>query len=99
VGRREHEIGIQMAVGADQAAITRLVLANTCVLGLVGTLGAAAALLASRAVQSALYQTNASNPVILLSTILVLLAVMGVAPNVPTRRAVHVDPARALRAE
>jgi putative ABC transport system permease protein len=63
VGRREHEIGIRMALGADRRAIARLVLAPVCTLGAVGlTLGAAAATLAGRMLQGVLFQTNASNP-------------------------------------
>jgi putative ABC transport system permease protein len=100
VGRRGHEIGIRMALGADRRRIARLVLTQAYTLGLVGvTLGAVAAMVASRMLQSVLFQTNASNPITLLVTVAVLLAVVGAASYLPTYRATHVDPARALRSE
>jgi ABC-type antimicrobial peptide transport system permease subunit len=100
VGRREHEIGIRMALGADQRAIVRLVLTQVCLFGLLGVaVGIAAAMVASRALQSVLFQTNAFNPLVLLVTIVVLFTVVGAASYLPIHRAVHVDPARALRAD
>jgi putative ABC transport system permease protein len=100
VGRRAREIGIRMALGADRRMIARLVLTQAYTLGLAGvTLGAAAATVASRMLQSVLFQTNASNPITLFVTVTVLLAVVGAASYLPTHRATHVDPGRALRCE
>jgi len=100
VTRREREIGIRMAMGADRRMIARLVLAQAGALGLVGlTIGSIAAVAAARVLQSVLLQTSASNPAILFVTVLVLSAVIAVASYIPTRRAVRVDPAVSLRAE
>jgi putative ABC transport system permease protein len=100
VGRRAHEIGIRMALGADRRMIARLVLTEAYILVLAGvTLGATAAMVASRMLQSVLFQANASNPLTLFVTVTVLLAVAGAASYQPIHHATHVDPARALRGE
>jgi ABC-type antimicrobial peptide transport system permease subunit len=80
--------------------IARLVLTQAYTLGLAGvTLGATAAMVASRILQSVLFQTNASNPITLFVTVTVLLAVVGAASYLPTHRATQIDPAGALRCE
>ena len=80
--------------------IARLVLTEAYTLVLAGVaLGATAAMVASRMLQSVLFQTNASNPLTLFVTVTVLLAVAGVASYQPIHHATRVDPARALRNE
>ena len=100
VSRREREVGIRMALGAQRVDVMLLVIGNAA--GLLG-LGLAAGLgcswFAARAVKAFLFEVTDHDPVTLL-TVCVLLAVCGViAALVPARRAASVDPMRALRAE
>lgn len=63
---------------------------------LVGTTGALAA---GRLIRSFLFNTEAIDPAALLATVLILLAVAGLACWAPARKASRIDPAIALRNE
>jgi predicted permease len=100
VGRRTGEIGVRMALGANRAAIIRLVLQGAFLLIAFGLiLGLLLSLAASRVLSSQLYGLNPYNPVILLLA-LIILAVFGfVATLVPALRASSISPTEALRSE
>jgi putative ABC transport system permease protein len=67
-------------------------------LSVVGTvLGVTAALITGRLVASQLYQVRASDPVILLSAVGMVLAITVLAVVLPACRASRVSPARVLR--
>ena len=100
VGRRIHEIGLRIALGAQRANIYRLVLRE----GLIPVLiGAAAGVVLSfafaRVVGSLLFEVSPHNPGIVIAAICVLAAVGAAACLLPARRAAAVDPMQALRAE
>jgi predicted permease len=100
VGQRRQEIGIRLAIGADAAAIRRLVLGQGLRLALVGILvGTAAALAVSRVIASLLYGVSPHDPATFAVAPLVLLAAAVAASYLPARRATAVDPAVILRAE
>ena len=100
VARRTHEIGVRMALGASRAAVMREVLSKGLVLGLVGAgLGLLGALLATKVVESVLFQTSATDGATFGGVALLLLATALSACAVPALRASRVDPVVALREE
>ncbi|MGA2773588.1 MAG: ABC transporter permease [Bryobacteraceae bacterium] len=100
VGRRTHEIGIRMALGARQGQILGMVLRNG--LGLIAA-GVAIGLLASaaltRLISSELWGVSATDPWTFAAVICVLAASGSAACLLPAWRAARVDPTRALRYE
>lgn len=103
VSRRVREIGIRMALGADKRQILRMVIGQGMrMVGLGLLIGAAGALALTRVVTSfshLLYGVHAADPTTFLAVSVLLIAVAIVACWIPARRATHVDPTAALRAE
>jgi predicted permease len=100
VKRRTREIGIRVALGAQPAAVLRLVVAQGMRLALLGlALGLAAAFVATRLMASLLYGVSATDPLTFGAVALLLGGVALVASWLPARRAVLTDPTTALRAE
>jgi putative ABC transport system permease protein len=100
VARRRNEIGIRMALGAQQSRVLRMVLREVAVLiGLGLALGSAVALGTTRLVESFLYGMKANDPLILSLAAGVLALVATVAGFLPARRASRLDPMNALREE
>jgi predicted permease len=98
VGRRTHELGIRMALGARPAEVRRLVLRETLTLAVLGVgAGIPIALAAMRWITTFLYGANPADPVILTAAALFLLAVGLLAAWFPAARAARIDPARSLR--
>ncbi len=100
VTRRAREIGIRMALGADRAAVLRLVLAEVALLLALGVLVAVpASLPLGRWVSHQVYGVGMADPATLL-TLAVLMAAVGLAAGyLPARRAAGMDPLRALKEE
>lgn len=100
VTERTHEIGIQLALGAQRGRIIQMVLRQGLGLALLGAgIGLIAALVVSHLISSLLYGVRPADPVIFIGVTTVLLAVAAAACYVPARRAVRVDPLIALRNE
>jgi putative ABC transport system permease protein len=100
IARRTREIGIRMALGAQGRDIRRMVLGDAVRVILAGLVaGGLAALLATRAMTSLLYETSPADPLTFAVVGLVLGAVALLASWIPTRRAVGVDPVEAIRYE
>ena len=99
--RRTREIGIRMAIGADQNAVLRMVLGNGFMLAVVGlALGLVASLGAGRLLAAAFPTGDDRHDfVALLMVIPVVLAVTFLAAYIPARRASRIDPTQALRHE
>jgi putative ABC transport system permease protein len=98
VASRRTEIGIRMALGAPAARVVRLVvgrLSFTVVCGVVVGLGAS--IWASRFVGALVYGLEPADPATLAGSIVLLISVASLAAWLPTRRAVHIDPASVLR--
>jgi putative ABC transport system permease protein len=100
VSQRVHEIGVRLALGARPLDVVRLVVRRGLLLGLAGAgLGLVLSLAVGRALQGVLYGVAPSEPLALLATAAVLLAVVLAASLLPARRAAAIDPIAALRAE
>ncbi len=100
VNRRRQETGIRMVLGARQPDILRLVLGQALMLAVLGVaVGGVAALLLGRTLASLLYGVAPSDPLTLVGTVALLLAVATLACWIPARRATRMDPATVLKAE
>jgi putative ABC transport system permease protein len=100
VTERTHEIGIRMALGARTENVRRLAMSQglTPAFGgvVVGVIGAFAA---TQLVASMLYGITPRDPLTFAGVVALLLLVALGASWLPARRATHVDPIIALRAE
>jgi len=94
------DIGVRIALGAQQSDILRLVLKQGMMLTLVGIIaGLAGAAALSRVMGSLLFGVD-STDLLTFSTVAILLALIAFAAcYIPARRAMRVDPLVALRYE
>jgi predicted permease len=100
VTQRTREMGIRLALGAEGAAVTGMVLRQGAVLAGVGiAIGLAGALGLTRLMEALLFGVSAMDPVTFFGVPLVLGAVALLASWLPARRAARTDPVEALRAE
>jgi predicted permease len=100
VNQRTHEIGIRMALGAQQQNILHLVVLQGVKLVLGGlVLGIALSAGLARVLESLLVDTGALDPLAYGAASLLLIAVAVMACYLPARRAMRVDPLVALRHE
>jgi len=97
---RTRDIGIRMALGARPVDIFKHIVGQALLLGLIGLgVGIVLAIASTRVMSSLLYGINATDPLTLAITSLVLLAVALLASYLPARRATRVDPLVTLRYE
>jgi putative ABC transport system permease protein len=97
-GYRRTEIGIRLALGAGPRSILALLLGEGLRLVTVGgAIGLAGAFAATRWVESQLFGVRAADPLTFAVVCLVLSVVALIACLIPSRRAMRVDPAVALR--
>ncbi len=100
VNQRRHEIGIRMALGAQQRDILLLILGRGAKLMVLGVaIGIAASLALTRLASSLLFDVSSTDPMTFASVAGILLAVGFAACYIPARRAMRVDPVTALRNE
>jgi putative ABC transport system permease protein len=100
VGRRTQELAIRMALGADRPAVLRLVLGEGLRLTLAGVfIGLAASLALSRVMAGYVYGIKSTDPLTFAAAALLLTLAALAACYIPARRAMQVDPMRALRIE
>jgi len=100
VSRRTAEIGVRMAFGARPAQVVRTILRDSAVPIVVGTLlGLGSAILATRMIESFLFETAPNDPGTLAAVAVMLAAAGCLAALVPALRAAKVDPASSLRAD
>jgi predicted permease len=100
VKQRTPEIGIRMALGADQQNIFRLIITRGIQFVLAGlALGMAGALAATRLIASLLFGVTANDPATFAAILILLALVAFAACWIPARRAMRVDPIIALRYE
>jgi putative ABC transport system permease protein len=100
VSERRQEIGIRLAIGADEGAVLRLILGQGLRLTLAGlAAGWLAALALARVVSSLLHDVTPHDTATFMVAPLVLLAAALFASYLPAHRASRVDPVAALRSE
>jgi predicted lysophospholipase L1 biosynthesis ABC-type transport system permease subunit len=98
VQRRTQEIGIRLALGAERAAVSRMIMRDVGLLVLAGTLlGAVGAFAATRAIRAVLFVFGANDYSLLLVAGCVLCVTAAGAGYLPARRAARLDPMDALR--
>jgi putative ABC transport system permease protein len=100
VARRQREIGIRLALGADPAGIVGLVLGQGMAPALAGIgLGVVAAFGLTRGLSSLLYGVTPLDPATFAAVVALFVGVAALACYFPARRAAAVDPTSALRQE
>ena len=97
---RRREVGLRVAFGALTGDIVSQFLARTLgVVGVASLIGVALSFLFTRALEGALYGVSASDPITLVSVVVIVCAVATIAALLPALRAARVDPMQALREE
>jgi putative ABC transport system permease protein len=100
VSQRTSEIGVRVALGADKRDIVRLIVGSgvrTAGLGLA--VGVALATILSRTVTTLLFDIAGTDPLTFSVVVALLGAVALAASYIPARRAAHISPVDALRAQ
>jgi predicted permease len=100
VSRRMRELGIRVALGADQRKVLGAALGRAFRLLLIGSgAGMVLGVLATKVLASIVYQATPRDPWVLCGVVLTMLAVGLIAAWIPAQRALGVDPMILLRDE
>jgi putative ABC transport system permease protein len=100
VGRRTPEIGVRVALGARPREVLKLVVGQGVRLSLSGVgIGLLAAFGATRWLRGFLFEVSPTDPLTFASIAFLLMVTALLACYLPARRAVKIDPLRALRHE
>jgi putative ABC transport system permease protein len=98
--QRTHEIGVRMALGAQQVDVLKLIVKKGVLLGVIGVAaGVATSFLLTRLISTLLFEVTATDTATFVAVSVVLFLVTLIACYVPARRATRVDPLKALRYE
>jgi putative ABC transport system permease protein len=98
--QRTQEIGIRIALGANRASVTRMVVGQGMIqIAIAVAIGTAGALFLSRTLQGLVFGVTTTDP-LTFAAMAMLLGLTGVlAAWLPARRASGIDPVSAIRAE
>jgi len=100
VSQRSREIGIRLALGAQQGELKRMFVSHGLVLASIGVgIGLVAAAGLMRLMKSLLFGISPLDPLTYASVPFILAVATVLASYLPARRAAAVDPVEALRAE
>jgi predicted permease len=100
VSQRNREIGIRLALGAQQGKLKRMFVQHALVLATIGAaIGLVAAAELTQLMSSLLFGISPFDPATYLAGVLILAMAAVLASYLPARRAAVVDPVDALKAE
>lgn len=100
VAHRTGELGVRSALGASAHTILAMKLRQGAVLTGWGiALGIAGTMIAAKTLTALLFNVSSLDPITYSSVVVLLTVVSVIACGVPSWRALHVDPAQALRSE
>ncbi|HEX9003975.1 MAG TPA: ABC transporter permease, partial [Blastocatellia bacterium] len=100
VTQQTHELGIRMALGAQQSEILKMVVGDGAKLAMAGVaIGLAGSLALTRLMAGLLFGVSATDPLTFVAIALALTAVCILAALIPARKAAKVNPIIALRGE
>jgi putative ABC transport system permease protein len=98
VAQRTQEIAIRMTLGAQRAAIAKLVLVSAAKLALLGCgLGVLGSLAVSRLVSSFLFAVSPTDPLVYAVCVSIMMTTALLASTLPAASAASADPMDALR--
>ena len=98
VGQRRREIAVRMAIGASAASVARLIVMESITLAVIGCVAGGLGIAAvSRLARSVLFGIAPTDPLTLMTTAMVLLAVVLAASWLPARKAARINPVSAMR--
>ncbi|HET8773699.1 MAG TPA: ABC transporter permease [Thermoanaerobaculia bacterium] len=98
VTQRTTEIGIRMALGAEQRDVFQLIVGHAARLVVIGAvIGVVGALLSSRAIGTLMYGVKPTDPWTFAAIVVVIAGTALLASYLPARRAAKVDPLVAIR--
>ncbi len=98
--RRTNEIGIRMALGAQRSRVMAMIFRQNAVIAIIGSAaGLLAAILASRALASFLYETSPRDPWVFIASVAALATIASAASLIPALRAARIEPITAIRYE
>lgn len=100
VARRTNEIGVRIALGAQNRTIFRMILNEAFRVTIIGVvIGLGVGYLLTRFLRTMLFGLEPTDPLAMVSTALVLIIVSLIAAFIPGLRAARLDPMQALRRE
>ena len=100
VSRRTAEIGVRMALGAQRRQVLGMVLRESALLAFAGlAVGLPLALALARTLRSMLFGLNFVDPIACVVAVVGIAIVSACGTFFPARRAISIDPIRALRME
>jgi putative ABC transport system permease protein len=100
VAQRTKEIGIRVAMGAPRGTVARMILREGLVLAGAGAaIGIAGSFALTRSIRNLLFEVGPGDPATLGGVALLLTGIALLACYAPARRAMRLDPMRALRCE
>jgi putative ABC transport system permease protein len=100
VSERTQEVGVRLALGAHPSDVLKMLVAQATRLAVIGvTAGVGLSLLVMPLLRNQLYAVEPRDPLTMAGVPAVLVAVALLAALIPARRAMRVDPVKALRYE
>jgi len=98
VSERTREIGVRVALGATASDVIELVIGEGMRLPVIGiVIGLAVSMILTRLIAHLLFDVGATDPATFVAVGLVLAVVAAAACYIPARRALGIDPMRALK--
>jgi predicted permease len=100
VSQRRREIGVRIALGAEPQKVSLRIVLQAVRFGAIGlAIGLVIAIATTRLMRSLLVGVRPADPLSLVLAAIVVLGAVAVSSYLPARRAAHVSPVDALRAE